>query len=264
MKVTVVIPARYASQRFPGKPLALIGSKSMVQHVYERASQATLVDDVWIATEDNRIAEAVKTFEGKVIMTSSKHKSGTDRMAEVAQNVASDIFINVQGDEPLISPLLIDQVASALINTENVYMSTAKIAFKDQKDFINPNVVKVLCDQEGFALYFSRYPVPFRRHVWNLKKDWQFLFDSYTLLDIQHMNVYKHLGIYGFKRNTLLKFSSLEQTLLEKEEELEQLRALEHGIKIKVVTTTHESLAVDTPEDLKKINELYRSKNSKT
>lgn len=262
MKVTVVIPARYASSRFPGKPLALIGEKPMVQHVYENASKATLVDEVFVATEDNRIEEVVKSFQGKVVMTKSSHATGTDRMAEVAQNFSSDIFINVQGDEPFISPVLIDQVASALINSDQVQMSTARISFKTKEDFINPNVVKVLCDQDGLALYFSRYPIPFRRKIWNETQNWQMLFQSYELGDIHKMGVQKHLGIYGFRRNTLLEFSKWAPTPLEQQEELEQLRALEHGIRLKVVSTTHESIAVDTPGDLKKVNELYRSKNS--
>lgn len=262
MKVTVVIPARYASTRFPGKPLALISGKPMVQHVYERASEATLIDDVFIATEDNRIQEAVRSFGGRVVMTSSQHQSGTDRMAEVAQNVSSDILINVQGDEPFISPALIDQVASQLINSESTQMSTAQIAFKNKEDFLNPNVVKVLCDQEGFALYFSRSPIPFQRNIWRENPGWIHFFEAHSLEKIQKSGVHKHLGIYGFKRQTLLNFSHWMPTALEKEEELEQLRALEHGIRIKVVTTQHESWAVDTPDDLKKVNEFFSSKTS--
>ena len=262
MKVTVVIPARYGSSRFPGKPLALILGKPMVQHVYERASQATLVDDVFIATEDNRIEEAVRLFGGRVVMTSDQHHSGTDRMAEVAQNVSSDIFINVQGDEPLISPLLIDQVASVLINSERAKMSTAQIAFKTKEDFLNPNVVKVLCDSEGTALYFSRSPIPFQRATWKENPEWLKFYEAHSLEKICKSGVHKHLGIYGFKRQMLLDFSQWRPTTLEKEEELEQLRALEHGIRIKVVTTYHESWAVDTPDDLKKINELLSSKTS--
>ena len=262
MKVTVIIPARYASTRFPCKPLVLISGKPMVQHVYERASQATLVDDVFIATEDNRIEEAVRSFGGRVVMTSSRHQSGTDRMAEVAQNVSSDIFINVQGDEPLISPALIDQVASVLINSDVAKMSTAQISFKTKEDFLNPNVVKVLCDQEGTALYFSRSPIPFQRKTWRENPEWPHFYEAHSLEKIEQSGVHKHLGIYGFKRQTLLDFSRWMPTALEKEEELEQLRALEHGIRIKVVTTQHESWAVDTPDDLKKINELFSSKTS--
>ncbi len=262
MKVTVVIPARYASTRFPGKPLALIAGKPMVQHVYERASQATLVDDVFVATEEGRIEEAVRSFGGRVVMTSSHHHSGTDRMAEVAQNVSSDIFINVQGDEPLISPALIDQVASVLINSDRAWMSTAQIAFKNKEDFLNPNVVKVVSDQEGYALYFSRSPIPFQRKIWKEVPQWLNFYEAHSLDMIQKSGVHKHLGIYGFKRQTLLDFSHWSPTALEKEEELEQLRALEHGVRIKVVTTQHESWAVDTPDDLKKINELFSSKTS--
>lgn len=262
MKVTVVIPARYASSRLPGKPLAKIGSKPMVQHVYERASQATLVDEVIVATDDRRIQDAVQTFQGKVVLTSSDHTCGTERVAEVSQSISSDVFINVQGDEPLISPKLIDQVASVLINEKNVQMASAKVAFNSVGDFLNPNVVKVICDDKDFALFFSRYPIPFKRKSWNETKDWNKLFQSYSLATIQNLGVYKHLGIYGFRRELLSQWSQWPQVSFEIEEELEQFRALQHGIKIKVLTTTYESVAVDTTQDLEKVNELLNPKNS--
>lgn len=262
MKVTVVIPARYASSRLPGKPLAKIGTKPMVQHVYERASQATLVDEVLVATDDRRIQDAVQTFQGKVVMTSSAHKSGTDRVAEVSKNISSDVFINVQGDEPLISPKLIDQVASVLINEKNIQMASAKVAFKSVEYFLNPNVVKVICDDKEFALFFSRYPIPFRRQKWNETKDWNKLFQSYSVDLLKDLGVYKHLGIYGFRRELLNLWQEWPQTSVEVEEELEQFRALRHGTRIKVLTTLYESVAVDTPQDLEKVNELLNPKNS--
>ena len=241
MKVTVVIPSRYGSTRFPGKPLVDIQGKPMVQHVYERASEATFVDEVFVATDDERIESAVKRFHGKVIMTQSSHQSGTDRIAEVARNLTSDILINVQGDEPFISPKLIDQVASSLINDRQVKLSTAAIAFKKIEDFWSPNMVKVICDQERNAIYFSRTTLPFI----DPKK--------VTLKDLERLGIRKHIGIYGYRRELLLQFSEWKPTPLEIEERLEQLRVLEHGVKIRVVETQHETYAIDTPQDLDKL-----------
>ncbi|MEK7790715.1 MAG: 3-deoxy-manno-octulosonate cytidylyltransferase [Deltaproteobacteria bacterium] len=256
MKVTVVIPARYGSTRFPGKPLADISGKPMVQHVYERASKATLVDEVFVATDDRRIEEAVESFHGKVVLTSKACRSGTDRMAEAARNLSSDIFINVQGDEPLISPRLIDQIASSLISDTKVRIASAAISFKSREDFLDPNIVKVLTDCELQAIYFSRYPIPFLKHAWQ-KSDspnrWDDYYSEYSFERIERSAVKKHLGIYGFRREELLKFSQWEPTPLECQEELEQLRILEHGGKIKIVPTEEESVAVDRPEDLNKI-----------
>lgn len=264
MKVTVVIPARYGSIRFPGKPLADISGKPMVQHVYERASQATLVDEVFVATDDRRIQEAVESFYGKVVLTSKECRSGTDRMAEAARNFSSDIFINVQGDEPLISPKLIDQIASSLISDTKLRIASAGASFKSREDFLDPNIVKVLTDRDAYAIYFSRYPIPFLKQAWQKSgllsfraigeksPHWDDYYSEYSFEKIGSA-VKKHLGIYGFRREELLKFSQWEPTPLECQEELEQLRILEHGGKIKIVPTEEESIAVDRPEDLNKI-----------
>jgi 3-deoxy-manno-octulosonate cytidylyltransferase (CMP-KDO synthetase) len=257
MKVTVIIPARYGSTRFPGKPLADISGKPMVQHVYERASQATLVDEVFVATDDRRIEEAVEAFHGKVVLTSKECRSGTDRMAEAARNFSSDVFINVQGDEPLISPKLIDQIAASLISDPQTRIVSAGISFKSREDFLDPNIVKVLTDRDAYAIYFSRYPIPFLKQAWqksaHSQKRWDDYYSEYSFERLGESAVKKHLGIYGFKREELLKFSQWEPTPLECQEELEQLRILEHGGKIKIVPTDQESIAVDRPEDLAKI-----------
>ena len=256
MKITVVIPARYGSTRFPGKPLIDIFGKTMIQHTYDRVSKATFIDDIFVATEDNRIAEAVHGFGGKVILTGAHHQSGTDRMAEVARNFSSDIFINVQGDEPFISPKLVDQIASSLISDRQVQMASASTEFKDVESFLLPQQVKVLTDHQGFAIYFSRFPIPFLR---SLAPDLQtfsssgMLYPGLTLEQIQKTGVRKHLGIYGFRRDTLLSFSQWEPTSLEICEGLEQLRALEHGVKIKIVPTMEESISIDTPQDLERL-----------
>lgn len=280
MKVTVVIPARYGSTRFPGKPLADISGKPMVQHVYERASQATLVDDVFVATDDRRIQEAVESFHGKVVLTSKECRSGTDRMAEAARNLSSDVFINVQGDEPLISPKLIDQIASSLISDTKLRIASAGASFKSREDFLDPNIVKVLGDRNAYAIYFSRYPIPFLKRAWQKSgllsfraigeespqsglssfravgeesPRWDDYYSAYSFEELKNSAVKKHLGIYGFRREELLQFSQWEPTPLECQEELEQLRILEHGGKIKIVPTEEESIAVDRPEDLAKI-----------
>lgn len=233
-----------------------IYGKPMIQHVYEQVSKTTFVDDIFVATDDNRIQEAVYAFEGKVILTSPGHKSGTDRVAEVARNLSSDIFINVQGDEPFISPKLIDQIASSLISDKQIQMSSACSEFKDRQEYVIPQNVKVVCDKNAYAIYFSRLPIPFSRALW-LKapgeKGWDNFFSQYSLSDIQRTGVKKHVGIYGYRRETLLKFSQWPSTPLEIEEELEQLRALEYRIKIKMVMTQESSPSIDTPEDLQKL-----------
>src|SRR3989338_6279944 len=241
MKVTVVIPARFASKRFPGKVLADISGKPMIQRVYEQVSQSSLVDDIFVAADDNRVLEAVKSFHGNVIMTRLDHQSGTDRVAEVAGNLSSDIFINVQGDEPLISPKLIDQVASRLISDKHLEMASAGAPFKTQEAFLDANSVKVLCDQKGFAIYFSRLPLPFSGALWKDTGQWESFFRTYSLEHIEKSGVKKHIGIYGYRRETLLHLCRLRPTPLELQENLEQLRAVEQGIRIKIVMTRQAS-----------------------
>ena len=239
MSVLVVIPARYGSTRFPGKPLATLGGKPMIQHVYERAAKAKGVREVVVATDDARIVEAVKGFKGVAAMTSPTARSGTERAAEVARGRRDQVIINVQGDEPLIEPDMIEQLADYLSCHGAVPMASLMKALDSDAEGNNPNVVKAVVDRDGFALYFSRSPIPFVRES-NRRPLPRF---------------YKHLGIYGYQRHYLLQFPALEPTTLEQLEQLEQLRALEHGHRIKLLETLHDTIGVDTPEDLRRAEE---------
>lgn len=250
MKITAVIPARFASTRFPGKALAEIGGKPMIQHVYERTSRAKLVSRTIVATDDPRIADAVKLIGGEVIMTSANHETGTDRLAEVALGLDSDVIVNVQGDEPLICPDMIDQAIQPFLEDAILQMGTLKTRIKCLHDFLSPNVVKVVTDNQGYALYFSRSPLPFFRDKWKDLKDESFCCGK--------LLCYKHVGLYVYRRDFLLKFASMPPTFLEISEKLEQLRAVENGVRIRVIETEFESLGVDTPDDLAKAQERYR------
>ena len=240
MSVLVVIPARYGSTRFPGKPLAILGGKPMIQHVYERAARAKGVRQVVVATDDRRIADAVKGFSGTAVMTSPSARSGSERAAEVARTCRDEVVINIQGDEPLIEPDMVEQLADYLSRHGAVPMASLMTAFAKEEDIANPNVVKVVTDSDGFALYFSRAPIPFERANAPTR---------------QRANHWKHLGIYGYQRHFLLQFAALEPTALEQLEQLEQLRALEHGHRIKLLETVHDTIGVDTPDDLRKAEE---------
>jgi 3-deoxy-manno-octulosonate cytidylyltransferase (CMP-KDO synthetase) len=251
MKITAIIPARFASTRFEGKAIVDIMGKPMVQHVYERAKRASLISEVVVATDDERIAAAVRAFGGRVEMTSASHETGTDRLAEVASRSDADIIVNVQGDEPLIDPAMIDQAIRPLTADPSLPMGTLKSRITTLHDFLSPNVVKVVADQAGFALYFSRSPLPNFRDRWNDLKDEAFT--SGKLL------CYKHIGLYVYRREFLLHFASLTPTPLEQAEKLEQLRALENGHRIMVVETEHSSIGVDTPADLEKVLEHLKS-----
>jgi len=250
MKIVAVIPARYQSTRFPGKPLAEIAGEPMIRWVYERARKAQFIDEVWVATDDERIHKVVKSFGGNVRMTSCEHQSGTDRIAEIARHMDWDLVINVQGDEPLIEPAMIDAVILCFKNNPSVYMGTLKREIKTTTEVLNPNVVKVVTDNEGYALYFSRSPLPFLRALWN------------TIQEIEHaplsFPIFKHIGLYGYRKDFLLHFASLKPTPLEKIEHLEQLRVLEHGYKIKVEITEKDSLGVDNPADLQRVRTLVK------
>lgn len=250
MKITAIIPARYASTRFEGKALADIMGRPMVQHVYERTAKAALVSEVIVATDDERIAAAVHAFGGRAEMTSRVHETGTDRLAEVAARLDSDIIVNVQGDEPLIEPAMIDEAIRPLADDPAVMMGTLKTRIKTLHDFLSPNVVKVVTDWEGYALYFSRSPLPNFRDKWNDLKDEAFT--SRKLL------CYKHVGLYVYRRDFLLQFAQMSPTYLELAEKLEQLRVLENGYRIKVVETDFESIGVDTPGDLDKVLERLK------
>lgn len=250
MTITAIIPARYGSTRFPGKALADLGGKPMIQHVYERTSRASHLSQVIVATDDERIAEAVRRFGGNVVMTSPDHETGTDRLAEVARGLDSDIIVNVQGDEPLIDPAMINQAIEPFLTDRSLQMGTLKCRITCLHDFLSPNVVKVVTDADGHALYFSRSPLPFFRDKWQDLKDEAFA--SGRLL------CYKHVGLYVYQRDFLIQYAALAPTPLELAEKLEQLRALENGIRIKVVATDFESLGVDTPEDLNKARERMK------
>ena len=235
MKVLCVIPARYASTRLPGKPLALIAGKPMIQHTYMRACEAEEPDDVIVATDNEKVYDTVTGFGGKAVMTSPDHPSGTDRLAEVAMQYPDvDVIINVQGDEPMIDPDIIDRLAKA---------------FEGKSEYNDPAAVKVVTDDNGYALYFSRSLIPYPRN------------------EIEGMRVYKHVGVYAYRRDFLLQYAALEPTMLEKVEGLEQLReqlrALENGYKIKVLESDFQGIGIDTPEDLEAINKLFAAKNSK-
>jgi len=242
MQVLGVIPARYSSTRFPGKPLASIAGKPMIQHVYERAKKASTLNSVLVATDDERILSCVESFGGSSIMTLKDHQTGTDRLAEVANFYPEfDVIVNIQGDEPLIDPETIDMVVNALVSVANkdIVMASAmtKISEKTAND---PNVVKVVTDNKNMALYFSRSKIPFLRG--NENSVWQ-----------------KHIGLYAYKYDFLLKYAKMESTYLENIEKLEQLRALENGYKIAMVDIENDiSIGVDTPEDLKEAERLFK------
>jgi 3-deoxy-manno-octulosonate cytidylyltransferase (CMP-KDO synthetase) len=252
MKITAIIPARYGSIRFEGKALADILGKPMVQHVYERTARASLVSEVIVATDDERIVAAVKAFGGRVEMTDKGHETGTDRLAEVAARLDSDIVVNVQGDEPLIEPAMIDQAIRPLVDDTSFLMATLKSRIKSLHDFLSPNVVKVVTDAEGSALYFSRSPLPFFRDKWNDLKD-----DSFAA---GKLLCYKHVGLYVYRREFLLQYAQMSPTSLELAEKLEQLRVLENGYRIRVVETEFESIGVDTPADLEKVLERLKKR----
>ena len=239
MKVLCVIPARYASTRLPGKPLLDIAGKPMVVRVYERASKANGVSETLVATDDERIKAAVERSGGKAMLTRGDHPTGTDRLAEVAAAFPDvDLIVNVQGDEPLIEPALIDELIAQFEGEPELAMATVKTEIEDEAERANPNNVKVVCDKEGYALYFSRSLLPYPRKG--------------------GCPVYKHIGIYAYRRDFLLAYAKMQPTPLEQAESLEQLRALENGYRIKVVETKARFVGVDTAEDLAKVNEIYR------
>ena len=236
MKTVGVIPARYGSSRFEGKPLVDIRGKPMIQHVYERASRAKAMDATVVATDDSRIYDAVKRFGGDVIMT-PEFPTGTDRVAYVAQRVECDVVANIQGDEPLLEPALLDQMIQPFNEDPRVQVSTLKQRVENEADFRDCNVVKVVTDLEGFALYFSRASVP-----GNLSDEW-----------IEANPIYRHVGLYTYRKECLLAFTTWERAPYESSEGLEQLRFMEHGVRIRVVETEHRLIGVDVPADLERV-----------
>jgi 3-deoxy-manno-octulosonate cytidylyltransferase (CMP-KDO synthetase) len=232
-----VIPARFASSRFPGKALAALAGKTILQHVWERATLSRYLTELIVATDDERIRDEARRFGANVRMTRPDHPSGTDRAAEVASASNADFIVNIQGDEPLIDPAAIDAAALGLIDDPNVPMATLKKVIEDPAEVNNPNVVKVVTDLHNNAIYFSRCPIPFDREGTGVH--------------------FKHVGLYVYRREFLLAYPSLPTGPLERRERLEQLRALENGHSIRVVESEYESLGVDTPEDLQKISRIF-------
>lgn len=254
-KISAVIPARYGSTRFEGKPLADILGKPMIQYVYEGVRQSKLIGEVIVATDDRRIVDAVESFSGKAVMTSPTHFTGTDRVAEVARKLRSEIIVNVQGDEPLIRGEIIDKAIRPLLADDCLQLSTLMTRIEEVRDWLNPHIVKVVADQEDFALYFSRSPIPFPRElqIGRLESN---PFGTNRPLP---KRVFKHIGVYVFRRKFLLQFSKMKPTPLEKLEKLEQLRALENGHRIKVTPVDYEPICVDTPEDIQKVEAFLKS-----
>lgn len=242
MRIIAIIPARYDSTRLPGKPLIPIGDRPMIRHVYERARRCPSLHRVVVATDDGRIRDCVKAFGGDCVLTRADHESGTDRIAEAAGALGladEDIVVNIQGDEPLLDPPMVEALVGAIVSFPDCAMATLAYPGADRRDFLSPHVVKVVVDGAGRALYFSRSPIPFSR-------------------DGGAPGFLKHLGFYAYRRWFLARFASLPPGRLERIERLEQLRALEHGYSIRVAISPSDSLSVDTPEDLEKVRALPR------
>lgn len=284
MTVLAIIPARFASSRFPGKPLAPLSGRPMIQWVYERACAARRVDEVVVATDDARIAEAVGRFGGRVVLTSAEHRSGTDRVAEVVRGLGHgrdvEVVVNVQGDEPLIDPASIDLAIAPLLENATLEMATLATPLTDPLDVADPNKVKVVTDRAGFALYFSRAPIPFRRNghgapgapgsrvparppgqpeaapACSGSGERRAVASAGCSGAGGAPLALKHVGLYVYRPATLLRLAALPPTPLELAESLEQLRALEHGVRIKVVAVERDSPGVDTPEDLARAEAL--------
>jgi 3-deoxy-manno-octulosonate cytidylyltransferase (CMP-KDO synthetase) len=237
-----IIPARYASTRLPGKPLALIADKPMIQWVYEQASKTEYLRRVIVATDDERILQTVHSFGGEAVMTDSEFASGSDRVAKVAETLDSDIIINLQGDEPFIPPVLLDDLVLAFDDPE-VELATPVCKIKSNEELQNPNVVKVCRDRQNYALYFSRSPIPYFRG--EQTDNW-----------INNHDFFKHVGIYAYRKEVLKAITQLPLSTLEKIERLEQLRMLENGYKIFTIETHYDSISIDTKEDLQKANQI--------
>lgn len=249
IKVIAIIPARYASERFPGKVIVPLAGKPLVVHAYEGAMQSRLVSDAVVATDDERVVEALLPFGVKVAMTRRDHATGTDRIAELAADSDADVIVNVQADEPQIDPDLIDATVQPLLDDPELPMATARHPIRDRSLIADPNCVKVVCDERGRALYFSRTPIPFLRG------------DAH---DAETEDIYwQHIGLYVYRREFLLEYAKMTPTPLEKFERLEQLRALENGYSIAVVEAEKPCIGVDTPEDLLRVQEAMGVQSSK-
>jgi 3-deoxy-manno-octulosonate cytidylyltransferase (CMP-KDO synthetase) len=241
-KVVVVIPARYGSTRLPGKPLVMLAGKPMIQRVFERAKLAKRADQVIVATDDERIVKAVEAFGGEARMTRSDHRTGTERVAEVAAHVKGDVFVNVQGDEPLLDPAAVDTAVACLLEEPQASIATVATPIKTPADIMDPNVVKMVLDFDGNAIYFSRAPIPWVR-------------DTGSKVQARHL---KHLGLYVFERRALLEYPTLPPGELERIEQLEQLRWMENGWKIRVAEVERDAVSVDMPEDVARVEKLLQ------
>jgi 3-deoxy-manno-octulosonate cytidylyltransferase (CMP-KDO synthetase) len=241
-KIVIAIPARYGSTRLPGKPLVNLAGKPMIQRVYQRAQLSQRATRVIVATEDERIVKAVESFGGEARMTRADHRTGTERVAEIAAHVEGDVFVNVQGDEPLLDPAAVDAAIDALLEEPAAAVATVATPIRTPADIMDPNVVKTVLDFDNNALYFSRAPIPWVRDT-GAK---------------QHARHWKHLGLYVFQRDALLEYPTLPQGELEKLEQLEQLRWLENGWKIRVAEVEHDAVSVDVPEDVARVEKLLR------
>ncbi|MDD5072922.1 MAG: 3-deoxy-manno-octulosonate cytidylyltransferase [Candidatus Omnitrophica bacterium] len=237
-----IIPARYGATRFEGKVLADLMGKPVIQHVWENARRASTLNDLIVATDDEKVKEEVERFGGKVVLTSKEHKTGTDRLREVVNPIDTKVVVNIQADEPLLHPSMIDDIVRPLLEDKGISMTTLKKKITDPEDLRNPNVVKVVTDKNGYAMYFSRSPIPFPR-----------FHDGVVF--------YKHIGLYGFKKEFLFTFTTLPVSALENIEGLEQLRVLENGYKIKVAETQFDTIGIDTPEDLDRAKEVLISRS---
>jgi len=278
MPAIVLIPARYASTRFPGKPLCHLFGKPLIQHVYERAGRASRIRDTFVATDSEAIFETVSQFGGRAIMTAEHHQSGTDRIAEAVTLLRregypigpADVIVNVQGDEPMIEPGMVDEVV-AIMDDERASIGTLVRKIDSGGDLIDPNVVKAVFNEEGFALYFSRAPVPYDRDMFEISVKqgdefpWKGNGAFTALISMPRpdaVTLYKHIGIYAYRPDVLERLSGLPPSRLERIEKLEQLRALENGLAIKVKETTYETIGVDTPQDLERVIQCLSTSSS--
>jgi 3-deoxy-manno-octulosonate cytidylyltransferase (CMP-KDO synthetase) len=241
-EVVIVIPARFGSTRLPGKPLVSLAGQPMIQRVYERAKLASQADRVIVATDDERIVKAVESFGGAARMTRPDHRTGTERVAEVAAHEKGDVFVNVQGDEPLLDPVAVDTAISALLEEPAAAIATVATPIKTPADIMDPNVVKTVLDFDNNGIYFSRAPIPWVR-------------DTASKIQVRHL---KHLGLYVFQRDALLEYPTLPQGELERIEQLEQLRWLENGWKIRVAEVAHDAVSVDVPDDVARVEKLLQ------
>lgn len=255
MRIIGIIPARYGSTRFPGKPLALINGKPLILHVYDLVKKSKVFSDVLVATDDMRIYNIVVASEGKAVITSDSHPTGSDRVAEVVKrfdelSLEAEIIVNIQGDNLILNPILFNQLIQPFLEDKEVNVVTLKKKIEDLQEIYNPNIVKVVTNKFGFAIYFSRAPIPYPKGGIN----------ELSSLESERGKIpfFKHIGIYAYQKKTILKFAELKRGMLEEIEDLEQLRFLEHGVAIKVVETEYDSISVDTPSDLARIQPMLK------